>query len=300
MVLGHIGKPIPMVAGALNSPGTLQSVVLFTVVAAAELLLNNNIFACPCRKDMATLYGLSFLLVPAAILFLADFPWKLFRSCPPPGLLFSVCRRPAGLAITWIIIGSLQRKYIDCMLQEKEYSCDSATANNGVTVCCEKSVRSTVFQLVGLYVWLIIIIVAFVSLLCRRQKQSCMSGRSSSLEIKTKYEIDEKVEREHLIKKIKYGTTRLMAEGDLNIDDLKSIQPGLNPRTFGALQSEELLQPSVLSYLREEDLGNLDISVAQRCLLRALISTVRQNPETLRQFSGRRNKLGNDVEANMV
>nr|KAG5697782.1 hypothetical protein BaRGS_026739 [Batillaria attramentaria] len=100
----------------------------------------------------------------------------------------------------------------------------------------------------GLYIWLVIIVVAFVSLLCRRQTRSCMKDRSSALEMTTRFEIEDKLEQVE----------------ELNLDELQSLQPGLNLRTFATLQSEELLYPSVLAYLREEDLPALDISAAQR------------------------------------
>ncbi|KAK7484540.1 hypothetical protein BaRGS_00024172 [Batillaria attramentaria] len=269
-----VARPIALVAGTLVMPGSLQSVALFTIVAAAELLLNEKIFLCPCDRGLGTLYGLSFLLVPAVILFLADFPWKLFRTCPSPGILCTVSRRPVGLAVTWIIVGSLQRKYVDCILEVQEPDCQKAGKNGDV--CCEKSVPSSWFQLMGLYIWLVIIIVAF--------------DRSSALEMTTRFEIEDKLEQENLRKKIKYGTTRLVIEEELNLDELQSLQPGLNLRTFATLQSEELLYPSVLAYLREEDLPALDISAAQRCLLRGFIQTVRQYPQKLKQFAGGRQK----------
>ena len=64
-------------------------------------------------------------------------------------------------------------------------------------------------------------------------------------------------------------------------DDLKALQPGLNPNTYSVLQSEELFQPSVLGFLREGDVCSLDVSVAQHCLLRNLVCTVRDHPERL-------------------
>ena len=55
------------------------------------------------------------------------------------------------------------------------------------------------------------------------------------------------------------------------------LQPGLNLMTYNVLQSEELLLPSVLRFPREDDLHSLDVSIAQRCLLRSLMSTVTEH-----------------------
>ena len=54
--------------------------------------------------------------------------------------------------------------------------------------------------------------------------------------------------------------------------------------TYNVLQSEELLLPSVLRFPREDDLHSLDVSIAQRCLLCSLMSTVTEHPEKLTEM----------------
>ncbi|XP_076468822.1 uncharacterized protein LOC143299476 [Babylonia areolata] len=259
-------KPAALLAGALTSPGTLNAVLLFTLVAVAELLLNDAIFVCPCHSNLIVPYGLSFFLLPAFILFLADFPWKLVRGCPPPNIMCSLIRRPSGLALTWVIIGSLQRRYLDCLTLGPD--------QDG----CERSVTATYAQLVALYVWLLIIVFTIVLVLCRRRKMSCIAGRSKALEMQIMFEIEEKRDKMVMEKTMKYGVTDTKDE-ELSLEALGHVQQGLTPHTYSVLRSEQLLQPRVLRFLRPEDLLSLDISVAQRCLLRNLLSTLERNPD---------------------
>ncbi|KAL8603342.1 hypothetical protein ACOMHN_039705 [Nucella lapillus] len=284
MVVGYAAKPAALVAGALTSPGTLNTVVLFTVVAVAELLLNDAIFSCPCHPRLALAYGLSFLFVPAIILLLADFPWKLLRKCPSGNTLCSLVRRPIGLAVTWIIIGTLQRRYMDCILGEWTGGAGGHNENR----TCEDSVTATSFQLAALYVWLVIIVCTFMMVLCRRRKASCISGRSAAMEMQIDYEIQEKLERVTVEKKMKYGVTETERPlSELSEKCLNDIQPGLTDQTYHVLKSEQLLQPSVLRFLRSEDLFSLDVSIAQRCLLRSLLDLVQQDPKLCTMKSGK-------------
>lgn len=68
---GTLNKPVAMVTWMLLSSGKLQLVILFTFIALIELLLSVSIFVCPCETELKRLYGLSFLIVPAVMLFLA-------------------------------------------------------------------------------------------------------------------------------------------------------------------------------------------------------------------------------------
>ncbi|XP_070193446.1 uncharacterized protein [Littorina saxatilis] len=124
---------------------------------------------------------------------------------------------------------------------------------------------------------------AFVLVLCRRRKAWCMSGRSTALEMQIRHEMDEALERVNLEKKVKYGTTQLIYEEDVSLESLQAVQPGLNARTYTVLKGEQLLQPTVLRYLRDDDVFSLDVSLAQRCLLRHMIAALAGRPDALSQ-----------------
>lgn len=66
---------------------------------------------------------------------------------------------------------------------------------------------------------------------------------------------------------------------DVSLAVMQVVQPGISSRTYEALAREQLLRWSILSQLRDDDLLTLDVSLAQRCLLRGLLTQLRLNPD---------------------
>ncbi|XP_025078084.1 uncharacterized protein LOC112554512 [Pomacea canaliculata] len=209
---GTLNKPVAMVTWMLLSSGKLQLVILFTFIALIELLLSVSIFVCPCETELKRLYGLSFLIVPAVMLFLADFPWKLVQPRPPARILLYMSRRPLGLGLTWFIVGLIERKFVSCMV-------------NDFNEECEQDNRVTWLQLAGLYLWLAVVITIIILLLWRRRNGNYGDGGSMA-ELITKFEINESMEKEALQKRIRYGSTRVPCEDDVSLAVMQVVQPG--------------------------------------------------------------------------
>ncbi|XP_014676067.1 PREDICTED: protein FAM26E-like [Priapulus caudatus] len=68
-----------------NKSTLMNSSVIFLTFSSEEIF-QKIVFQCPCQKPQSTLYGASFLFVPALALFIVgilvnNVTWRLFTGC---------------------------------------------------------------------------------------------------------------------------------------------------------------------------------------------------------------------------
>ncbi|XP_069707061.1 calcium homeostasis modulator protein 6 [Phaenicophaeus curvirostris] len=225
-----------------------QTVLGYSIVslltAASEQIFSSVVFKCPCNSGNM-LYGSTFLLVPAFILFLLGYmvsarTWRLLTgSCPPENrcspcrtctyycfVLAVVTARALVAPFTWIAVALLRANFYECAASGSSLIKDFVCKGKGqechkllVKIPCDEKLSKTIAdeylslqaqsQLIG---WLLIASIMTVALIA-----TCISRCDSPvsyLQLKF-WKIYSKKEQELFEIKAKEHATRL-AEINMN------------------------------------------------------------------------------------